>query len=176
MGLPNNEFLKDYLFPIFIETGTEHGNGIKQVLLFDTIKEIHSIELNGDCYKAALKNFANEPRVHLYHGDCKEILGIVLETIDEPVTIWLDAHDNSHVETAPLITELEIIRENRRMPSPVIIIDDINHLQSWGWGKNISLDDVTNMLKTINPNYDIKVQVHPYEFSPHKTSYTLVAS
>ena len=117
----------------YIETGTYLGNGIKQVL--NTYEHIHSIELLEKWYEYNVKQFENNKNVHMYLGDSKKILPEVLNSINAPVTIYLDAHYSGKLtafgdEETPLLYELEILK--KRDYDDIIIIDDCRLLGKKG--------------------------------------------
>ena len=93
----------------YIETGTYLGDGIKKVL--NNYVTIHSIELSEKWYDYNVQQFRDEPTVKMHLGDSKKILPELLETIKEPVTIFLDAHYSGKLtaygeEETPLLFEL----------------------------------------------------------------------
>ena len=123
----------------FIETGTYHGDGIQRVL--DHYEKIHSIELSQKYAVEAAKRFLHDSKVTVYHGNSKEVLPVLLETIPEPVTIFLDGHYSggetaigdeniNSVSNAPLLGELEILLA--RPYDDIIIIDDCRMLGQRG--------------------------------------------
>ena len=117
----------------YIETGTYLGDGIKKVL--NNYVTIHSIELSEKWYDYNVQQFRDEPTVKMHLGDSKKILPELLETIKEPVTIFLDAHYSGKLtaygeEETPLLFELEILKE--RPYDDIIIIDDCRLLGKSG--------------------------------------------
>ena len=90
MARPDGLFEK-YVNPIFVETGTYKGDSVQEALDVG-FKKVYTIELDDGRYEKCVKRFANNPNVHLYHGDTLEILPKVLELVDERATFWLDAH------------------------------------------------------------------------------------
>lgn len=109
----------------FIETGTYLGYGIKRVL--ENYEYIHSIELSEKWYNYNKEQFKMNDNVKLYLGDSKKVLQELLNTINEPVTIYLDAHYSGTPtacgeEETPLLYELEILKN--RQYDDIIIIDD----------------------------------------------------
>ena len=117
----------------YIETGTYLGNGIKCVL--DNYENIHSIELSEKWYQHNVKQFKNNNNVKMYLGDSKKILPELLKTINEPITIYLDAHYSGGTtafgeEEVPLLFELEILKQ--REYADIIIIDDCRLLGKTG--------------------------------------------
>jgi hypothetical protein len=117
----------------FIETGTYLGDGIKDVI--NVYEHVHSIELSEKWYEYNVEQFKHDNRVKMYLGDSKKILPDLLKTIDEPVTIFLDAHYSGGPtafgeEETPLLFELEIIKN--RAYDDIIIIDDCRLLGKTG--------------------------------------------
>jgi hypothetical protein len=71
----------------------------------------------------------------MHLGDSKKILPELLSTIQEPVTIYLDAHYSGGTtafgeEETPLLFELEILKN--RIYDDIIIIDDCRLLGKTG--------------------------------------------
>ena len=117
----------------YIETGTYLGHGIKDVL--DNYTNIHSIELSEKWYTYNVEQYKCNDNVKMYLGDSKKILPILLDSINEPVTIFLDAHYSGGTtafgeEEIPLLYELEILK-NRKY-NDIIIIDDCRLLGKSG--------------------------------------------
>ena len=117
----------------YVETGTYLGNGIKDVL--NNYENIHSIELADKWYQHNVEQFKNHNNVKMYLGDSKKILPELLDNIDEPITIYLDAHYSGGTtafgdEEVPLLFELEILK-NRKYDD-IIIIDDCRLLGKTG--------------------------------------------
>lgn len=116
----------------YIETGTYLGDGINCVL--NNYENIHSIELSEKWYEYNVEQFKNNNNVKMYFGDSKKILPELLNSINEPITIYLDAHYSGGTtafgdEETPLLLELEVLK-NRKYDD-IIIIDDCRLL-----GKN----------------------------------------
>jgi len=117
----------------YIETGTYLGEGVKSVLT--SYENVHSIELSEKWYNYNVDQFKQNPNVKIHLGDSKKILPELLSTINEPVTIYLDAH-YSGGETAfgeeecPLLFELELLKH--REHNDIIIIDDCRLLGNKG--------------------------------------------
>lgn len=109
----------------YIETGAYMGDGIRDVV--DEYENIHSIELADKWYKHNVDQYKSKKNVHIYFGDSKKVLPMLLKDINEPITIFLDAHYSGGTtaygeEETPLLQELEILRE--RKYDDIIIIDD----------------------------------------------------
>lgn len=117
----------------YIETGTYLGDGIKTVI--NNYENIHSIELSEKWYQYNVDQFKDSQNVKMYLGDSKKILPELLNTIHEPITIYLDAHYSGGTtafgdEEVPLLFELELLK-NRKY-SDIIIIDDCRLLGKKG--------------------------------------------
>jgi hypothetical protein len=117
----------------YIETGAYIGDGIKLVL--NNYENIHSIELAEKWYEYNVEQFKNNKNVKMYLGDSKKILPELLNNINEPMTIFLDAHYSGGTtafgdEETPLLFELEILK-NRKYDD-IIIVDDCRLLGKSG--------------------------------------------
>jgi hypothetical protein len=117
----------------YIETGTYLGDGVKCVL--NNYEHIHSIELSEKWYQHNVEQFKNNKNVKIYLGDSKKKLPDLLNNINEPVTIYLDAHYSGGTtsfgeEEVPLLFELEILKN--RNYDDIIIIDDCRLLGKTG--------------------------------------------
>lgn len=115
----------------YIETGTYVGDGIQRVL--GRYERIHSIELAEKYAFETAAKFLHCSEVTVYHGNSKEVLPVLLDTIQEPVTIFLDGHYSGGetaigdeivdgFSSAPLLAEIEIIMA--RPWDDIVIIDD----------------------------------------------------
>lgn len=117
----------------YIETGTYLGHGIFNVL--NTYDHIHSIELSEKWYNYNVSQFQNNKKVNMYLGDSKKILSELLKNMNEPVTIYLDAHYSGEPtafgdEETPLLLELELLKNRKQ--DDIIIIDDCRFLGKKG--------------------------------------------
>jgi hypothetical protein len=148
----------------YIETGAYLGNGIKGVL--SNYQNVHSIELSPKWYQHNVEQFSKNTNVNMYLGDSKLVLPELLNNINEPVTIFLDAHYSGGTtafgeEETPLLLELEVLK-NRKYDD-IIIIDDCrllgkigncgcgsNHpiypTMTYDW-TNVTEDNIINLLK-----------------------------
>lgn len=148
------EIFQKYPNPIFIETGSQYGDGI-QMALDAGFKTIYSIELGVDLYSHCIERFKGVSNVHLYKGDSSLVLPELLKDIKELATFWLDSH-YCGIGTAignfnsPIMEELEAIK-NHPIKNHIIMIDDLR-----GWYKDtygFDTLDLMKKIKEINPNY-----------------------
>lgn len=165
--MPINFNLKDYLNPIFIETGTYIGDGIQSALDagFETI---HSIEFDRTRYLECEAKFKKYNNVHIHHGDSGIVLLDILKTITEPVTFWLDAHycgDGAEISTiwTPIMAELDAICKNKN-ENNIILIDDFRCFDNTHIDEKTQVlvgfpgkENLLNYLKEEFPNNEIKM-------------------
>jgi hypothetical protein len=121
----------------YIETGTYMGKGVAQVL--NQYKQIHTIELAEKWFKHNKEKWSQYTHVHVHHGDSKKLLPTLLKSIDEPVTIFLDAHYSGGTtafgeEETPLLEELDLLKSRKH--DDVILIDDCRLLGQFGQAGN----------------------------------------
>ena len=105
----------------------------------------------------AAEKYAGMANIMIFQGDSTEILPILLQSIHEPVTFWLDAHycgnhegntllsAHNNKPNTPLLDELAIIGRHH-IKTHTILIDDMGT-----FGGN----DLEGMIRQINPDYRI---------------------
>lgn len=117
---------------IFIETGTADGDGIECALKAG-FEKIYSIELNPNLFKRCKERFKVNKNVHLILGSSEKELPKILENINEPFLLWLDAHWAGGEYIGELMDvylpkELKSIEKySKKFDSSVIMIDDMNY-------------------------------------------------
>lgn len=142
--------------PVFVETGTLQGEGVKSAL-FAGFTEIHSIELAEKHYLYSKDLLKYQNNIHLYHGDSQSVLQGILDGIESTITFWLDAH-YSGGDTAfkdvlyPLMKELEIIGKHK-IKNHTIIIDDLRLLRPEFPSVGFGIDQIKAKILEINPEY-----------------------
>lgn len=144
----NKEVFSKYLNPVFVETGSLHGDGIQQALDAG-FKIVYSIELNPEYYRHCVERFRDDSRVHLILGDSRHVLDKLLRTINEPITFWLDAH-YCEESICSLFQEIEAI-SNHNIKTHTILIDDLRDLDKYGLG--LSIDVLKQKISLINSAY-----------------------
>ena len=155
--MPMNFDLAKYINPVFVETGTYKGYGIAAALA-SGFEKIYSIEISQEFYEHSVQKFQSEIErgtVEIILGDSLSCLTKVINTIDDRITFWLDAHETlgyKGEKSCPLYEELDAIA-NHPIKNHTILIDDLRLLSQEGWGKLVTKDDITEKLKQINPHY-----------------------
>lgn len=166
----NKEVLRKYKKSILIETGTYMGMTTKNAIEEIGYDKVYTIELQDYLYKISCNNLVhliNENKVVAVKGNSNEKLREILSEINEPVTILLDAHIDGgnyvpgvtpdNVNWCPLYDELEIIK-NHHIKNHTILVDDVRIIGKIGWGSNVFLERIINMIKDINPEYQISYE------------------
>jgi len=121
------EFFKNYLSPVFVETGSHVGEGIAKALAAG-FQSVRSVEAGDKQYQHCLNRFKNEPRVKLWKGDSAYVLKDMIADLTSPVTFWLDGHysagDTCKCEHEhPIMFELDQISAHA-VKNHFILIDD----------------------------------------------------
>lgn len=156
--------LERYPNDIFVETGTHMGYGI-DVALECGFKKIYSIELSTTKVlnaKERFKDSIQQGRIEIWEGDSLDIFHKLVPLLNKPTTFWLDAHwDDGPMGKVrcPLLSELAVI-EQHKIKTHSILIDDrrLFDVPGSNWGEGIREVDVVDLLKKINPNYEIKFE------------------
>lgn len=161
-----------YLSGVLVETGAYRGDGIKAALAAG-FNRVYSVEIAPFYYEFCKSLFASDGRVTMVLADSGTGLGQAIAEIKEPITFWLDGHHcggNSGlgIKPAPILEELEQIRQHPLSKQHTILIDDRRHINPGAFG--ISEDQVINKLKEINPDFRIS-----YE-DGHQANDVIVAS
>lgn len=157
----NSKFLnvicQEFNVNLFVESGTYLGKSCDAALShFD---HIHTIELDENLYKRALRHFAQKPQVHLYHGSSEQIFLSLLPTLHEyKILFWLDGHysktaelfNTPYTKSTPIMEELESIRQCN-ITTAVILIDD---LRLFGTDPEYpTLQELRDAIVAISPDY-----------------------
>jgi hypothetical protein len=148
--------LTQYMNPVFIETGTFDGAGVKQALKAG-FKKVYSMDVNARKIQRVsqkLSDHTHSGRLHLYLGPSTEVLLRVLPNLKTGVTFWLDAHPDGPLSldggNCPLRHELAIIAKHiQHLPYSVVLIDDL---------RLFSADDkvrLKSLLYDMNPHAEL---------------------
>jgi hypothetical protein len=112
----------------FVETGTFRGATAEWAS--QNFAQVHSIERAESLYLKARERLGGIENLMLHLGDTREILPGLIDALDTPALLWLDAHwsggETSGVDDeCPLIDELEIA--DRAKPEVAILVDDARY-------------------------------------------------
>ena len=137
----------------FIETGTYTGKTIDK--FHDLYKTYHTIEIVESFYTDTKNRLSDLNNVKFYLGNSPVVLKYILDSIEEPVTFWLDAHYQSGAQSndthTPIRSELNIIKEHV-IKDHMIMIDDVRLFNSYG----TSAQEIENDIRSINEKYTIE--------------------
>ena len=136
-----------YLKRIFIETGSNYGDGIQQAL-DEGFQFVYSVDIDESRYEFCRNRFKDNDKVSLILGDTVWFLQNILPIICEPVTFWLDAHKGNG--KSPLMGELGEIAKHG-IKTHTILIDD---LRDWKKEKcGFDTEILKKRITKINPSY-----------------------
>lgn len=141
-----------------IETGTylgetskilsEHFDSVVTVELFADRNPYNGLDLK-KVYDE-IKKTHNNIEFRIGENSPNVLKEIFVKNPNRRYMILLDAHDSNQ---SPLKSELETIRDYSKCNNHVILIDDCKFLGNYNLP---TLEEVTGILKEINPNYVIK--------------------
>lgn len=167
---PSYNLLTKYPNRIGIDVGSYRGDSI-QAFLDAGFEEVRSIDISIDQYLFCCDRFnlydKHEPlqkRIKLYEGDSSKMLWEMIRDIQEPMTVFLDAHwqffenEDPGANPFPLLKELEQIGRHP-IRTHTLIVDDwhIFYRDRVGYSKN----DVKNAILHINPAYRFTMAANP---------------
>jgi hypothetical protein len=125
--------------PVFIETGLGYGHGLDYARSFPFDK-LYSIEIDSRVIDASGPQFKDDARVSIIHGKSLDGLREIYKSLNVNAIHWLDSHfggadlgfagfgdEQDEDIRLPLITELELIRDERAAKGfkDVILMDDL---------------------------------------------------
>lgn len=150
------DFLRNFLSPCFIETGTYMGDGVKAAFDagFERVVSIDIREEAIDYTRKALGPLAEDPRLTLVCGDSRTVLPKVLDELDTEATFWLDAHFDFGIGGPnPVEEELAAISAHP-IRTHRILLDDMAEPQGEE-GRDDRTRRIVDLLQGINPHYRI---------------------
>lgn len=157
---------KPYLNPVFIETGTFKGQGVRAALK-DGFKRVISIEISNYYYSLCREKFKDNKNVELHFGDSVLLLPEILKDTNERCTFWLDGHYHEKITRAGILTEIEMIPVplmeelkiigKHHIKNHTLLLDDMRLVRNKDEWKDFPycICDIEEMIHTINPKYDI---------------------
>lgn len=171
--------LKHFLRNTFVETGCAAlGWGVKSALIAG-FKKIYTVDINPESVEKCKEIFAGDDRVQVDLGDCATWLEEILNQINEPCTVYLDANGWVDETESPFHSSIEaLVRHGRE--DHIILVDDMNHgkepyeklmkeLRAPG-------SEIIQLLRRINPDYVFYlIDTHLEDMSHVFPSWVLVA-
>ena len=159
-GSSPEHLFKKYKNPIFVETGTYIGQGTRQAIRAG-YDEIHTIEIYRPIFDEQQSAWAKYPQVHSYFGDSAESLWCMIESIDRPITFWLDGHysgpgTGQGYGYTPILEELDQIARHP-IKTHTILIDDMRCCSKPEFNF-ITREQIEETVKKINPDYEISYE------------------
>lgn len=150
-------FQRRYRLRALVETGTYLGQTVQA--LSHRFENLYSVELDQDLFESAQAHFAHRPNVHLTRGDSGAVLPDILACTTGRCLFWLDGHYSGPgtargTVDSPICAELQAIATHSRNDH-VILIDDARLFL--GCNGYPTMQALTDMLLTINPEYRIRV-------------------
>jgi hypothetical protein len=143
---------------IFIETGSELGNGI-QTALKAGFETVYSIELDEKFHNHCKERFKDDNRVNLILGDSMVELPKLINDIKElNFLLWLDAHWSAEGYAGEMMHDFlpkemqALIPLNHKLKEAVVMIDDMNHYIN----NKAFCSGIEYILKQLKPNSDIE--------------------
>lgn len=158
------EVLKKYSNNVFLETGSNMGEGI-QIAIDAGFKRIISFDIEEKYVNICKNRFISNNSVQVFLGDSGTDIYKFISDINESITFWLDGHGYYSV---PLLNELEQINKHH-LKNHTILIDDVRMFSNDLWN-NLSQESVLNKIKQINDKY-----IFSYEDSFNAKNDILVA-
>lgn len=161
MGPPQNLILATQLLTgakVFIETGTFRGDTARWAS--QHFLHVVTIEASDEYYAKAVERFSSDPNVTVLHGNSRDRLQEVVDSLEEKAIFWLDAHWSGgetygELDECPILDEINLA--NSGLIGHAIFVDDArlflappplpHDLQQW---PNIA--DVLESLQPVN-NY-----------------------
>lgn len=156
--------LKQFINPVFVETGTFHGGGVKAALNAG-FEKILTLEVFAPLVEENSVRFQKEieqEKVQIIHGDSGFVLQPAIQEISSNITFWLDAHIQSMngggegSERCPIVAELEQILATRKEKKDIILIDDMRLIENRNVGWSVNLNEMYRLIWEINPSYVLK--------------------
>jgi hypothetical protein len=141
-----------------VETGTYLGKTVQAVQRH--FNQVLSVELSPKLYERAARKFRLARNVRLWRGDSGTVMDEMIHYITGRAIFWLDGHYSGGMtacgaNACPLVAELAAIARHPRNDH-VILIDDARC-----FGRDAgypTLDEVRQLLVSINPHYRINVE------------------
>jgi hypothetical protein len=166
------QFARGHGIRIFVETGTYLGDMIQAIK--NSFQTIYSIELSSDLYERAKEKFRNQKHVNIVEGDSSELLGHILDNVNEPCLLWLDGHYSEGItakgkKETPILEELKAIL-NHPVKNHVILVDDARCFT--GENEYPTIETLRELILSSYPDYVFRVEhdiIRAYQYNVLKS-------
>jgi len=143
---------------IFVETGTNKGDGIQRALDAG-FEKVLSVEADQDLFIQSRERFFKDGRVKIWFGKSYGTLLEMLTRVNERCVFWLDAHpsgpgtaghinlmqgDTNWHQDSIIKKELAVITQHRN--DHIVLIDDMQGLDKYSQG-------YIDIMLAVNPEY-----------------------
>lgn len=140
----------------FVATGTFLVETIE--FLLPEMDEVHSVELSAELHATAVRKFERQPNVRLHKGDSGTVLPKIIDVLEKPALIWLDAHYSAKVtahgpEETPILAELQAVFGCSKA-GHVILIDDAREFEDKSTYP--ALDEVSKIAEANRYDYECR--------------------
>lgn len=171
--------LKHFLRTNFVETGCAAlGWGITSALNAG-FKKVYSVDINPESVTQCKSIFKHDSRVKIDLGDCATWLEEILNKLNVPCTVYLDANGWVNETESPFHSSIEaLVRHGRK--DHIILVDDMNHgkepLHKLMADLRAPTSEIIQLLRKINPHYHFfLIDTHLEDMSHYFPSWVLVA-
>ena len=137
----------------FIKIGNFKEETLDSIIVNNYFSKIYSLETSSVFHESYKSKFNNNTNVEFIINDSKYNLTNLINSINEPITFWLN-NDWSDEEKHSSIFEVLQQIKSHHINNHTIIIDNINLIDSNN--KTIKVEDIIEKVKQINPNYNIR--------------------
>lgn len=141
----------------FVETGTSYGD-MAEVAAF-WFNTVHTIELDPVLAESSRSRLAYLKHVHVHEGDSALVLPSVLDSLETPVLVWLDAHYSGEGTAkadreTPIERELDLVLTHPL--ATVVLVDDA---REFGHGDYPSLDTVEEVTRANGWDFRVDMDI-----------------
>ena len=150
------KLLRGYRRHTFFETGTYEGGGVTTALK-SGYRRIISCDIDPCRARFVTGVFDRFPQVQIICGLSVDVLADMLPKLEEPITFWLDAHDDIKYSPTPLLRELSLVLSRPQVCRDVVLIDDMRILRKKSkWACKTSFDALVRHVRSLAPNAHIE--------------------
>lgn len=121
---------EEYRLKFLVETGTFSGESALWAESMGFV--VHTVELSHNRRESLTDLFKDKPNIHFYSGNSAVVLEQILEKLEEPALIFLDAHYSPDSSSGqPIMDEIRMIKHCH--VKHIIMIDDARLFGNGNW-------------------------------------------